>query len=64
MHLPDPPQVDLSAQVAKVQYNKDQLEAAPDFKTQEAKKAESEAAQQQQSAPASAPATTPPASTD
>ena len=52
------------AEVAKVQYNKDQLEAAPDFKTQEAKKAESEAAQQQQSAPASAPATTPPASTD
>jgi sporulation protein YlmC with PRC-barrel domain len=53
------------AQVAKVQYNKDQLEAAPDFKTSEAQKAESDAAQQQQSAPANAPATTtPPASTD
>ena len=55
------------AQVAKVQYNKDQLEAAPDFKTQEAKKAESDAAQSQmqQSAPANAPATTtPPASTE
>jgi len=49
------------AEVAKVQYNKDQLEAAPDFKTQEAQKAESDAAQmQQQSAPANAPATTPP----
>ena len=58
------------AQVAKVQYNKDQLEAAPDFKTQEAQKAESDAAQmqlQQQNAPANAPATTtttPPASTE
>ena len=43
------------AEVAKVQYNKDQLEAAPDFKTQEAQKAEADAAQmqmQQQSAPA------------
>jgi sporulation protein YlmC with PRC-barrel domain len=43
------------AEVAKIQYNKDQLEAAPDFKTQEAQKAESEAAQmqlQQQSQPA------------
>jgi sporulation protein YlmC with PRC-barrel domain len=42
------------AEVAKVQYNKDQLKAAPDFKTQEAQKAESDAAQmqlQQQSAP-------------
>jgi sporulation protein YlmC with PRC-barrel domain len=42
------------AEVAKVQYNKDQLEAAPDFKTQEAQKAEADAAQmqmQQQSAP-------------
>lgn len=42
------------AEVAKVQYNKQQLEAAPDFKTQEAQKAESEAAQmqmQQESAP-------------
>jgi sporulation protein YlmC with PRC-barrel domain len=52
------------AQVAKVQYNKDQLQAAPDFKTQEAQKAESDAAQMQQSAPATgttpqpAPATT------
>lgn len=52
------------AEVAKIQYNKDQLEAAPDFKTQEAQKAESDAAQmqlQQQSAPATgttpAPAT-------
>ena len=54
------------AQVAKVQYNKDQLEAAPDFKTQEAQKAESDAAQMQQSAPANAPTTTQqaPASTD
>jgi sporulation protein YlmC with PRC-barrel domain len=57
------------AQVAKVQYNKDQLEAAPDFKTVEAQKAESDAAQQQlqqQSAPANAPTTTQqaPASTD
>ena len=56
------------AQVAKIQYNKNQLEAAPDFKTTEAQKAESDAAQQQmqQSAPANAPATTttPPASTD
>ena len=43
------------AEVAKIQYNKDQLEAAPDFKTQEAQKAESDAAQmqmEQQSAPA------------
>ena len=43
------------AEVAKIQYNKDQLEAAPDFKTQEAQKAEADAAQmqmQQQSAPA------------
>jgi sporulation protein YlmC with PRC-barrel domain len=39
------------AEVAKVQYNKDQLEAAPDFKTQEAQKAEADAAQMQQSAP-------------
>jgi sporulation protein YlmC with PRC-barrel domain len=42
------------AEVAKVQYNKDQLEAAPDFKTQDAQKAEADAAQmqmQQQSAP-------------
>jgi sporulation protein YlmC with PRC-barrel domain len=45
------------AEVAKVQYNKDQLEAAPDFKTQEAQKAEADAAQMQQSAPT----TTPPA---
>lgn len=49
------------AEVAKVQYNKQQLEAAPDFKTQEAQKAESEAAEmqmQQESAPATAPAGT------
>ena len=52
------------AEVAKIQYNKDQLEAAPDFKTQEAQKAESDAAQMQQTAPATgttpqpAPATT------
>lgn len=39
------------AEVAKIQYNKDQLEAAPDFKTQEAQKAEADAAQMQQSAP-------------
>jgi len=42
------------AEVAKVQYNKDQLEAAPDFKTQEAQKAEADAAQMQQSAPTTA----------
>lgn len=44
------------ADVAKIQYNKDQLEAAPDFKSQEAQKAESDAAQtqmQQESAPSS-----------
>ena len=49
------------AEVAKVQYNKEQLEAAPDFKTQEAQKAEADAAQmqmQQESAPAAAPAGT------
>lgn len=42
------------AEVAKVQYSQDQLKAAPDFKTQEAQKAEADAAQmqlQQQSAP-------------
>jgi len=50
------------AEVAKVQYNKDQLEAAPDFKTQEAQKAEADAAQmqmQQQSAPATGTAPAP-----
>ena len=50
------------AEVAKVQYNKDQLEAAPDFKTQEAQKAESDAAQmqmEQQSAPATGTTTAP-----
>lgn len=47
------------AEVAKVQYNKDQLEAAPDFKTQEAQKAESDAATMQQSAPATTPAPAP-----
>ncbi|HEV8390087.1 MAG TPA: PRC-barrel domain-containing protein [Dongiaceae bacterium] len=53
------------AEVAKVQYNKDQLEAAPDFKTQEAQKAEADAAQmQQQSAPANAPAQPAPATTE
>ncbi|MGH6890904.1 MAG: PRC-barrel domain-containing protein [Dongiaceae bacterium] len=45
------------AEVVKIPYNKDQLEAAPDFKTQEARKVESDAAQielqQQQNAPAS-----------
>lgn len=49
------------AEVAKVQYNKDQLEAAPDFKTQEAQKAEADAAQiqtEQETAPATAPAPT------
>lgn len=43
------------ADVAKIQYNKDQLEAAPDFKTDEALRAESDAAEmqlQQQSEPA------------
>jgi sporulation protein YlmC with PRC-barrel domain len=47
------------AEVVKVQYNKDQLEAAPDFKTAEAQKAEADAAQMQldqQTAPANAPA--------
>lgn len=47
------------AEVAKIQYNKSQLEAAPDFKTAEAQKAESDASQlqmQQESAPA-APST-------
>ncbi|HJT12966.1 MAG TPA: PRC-barrel domain-containing protein [Dongiaceae bacterium] len=42
------------AEVAKIQYNQDQLKAAPDFKTQEAQKAEADAAQmqmEQQSAP-------------
>jgi sporulation protein YlmC with PRC-barrel domain len=57
------------AEVAKVQYNKDQLEAAPDFKTQEAQRAESDAAQMQlqnQTAPATgtAPATNAPATTE
>lgn len=50
------------ADVAKIQYNKDQLEAAPDFKTQEAQKAEADAAQmqlQQQTAPAGEPAPAP-----
>jgi sporulation protein YlmC with PRC-barrel domain len=52
------------AEVAKVQYNKDQLEAAPDFKTQEAQKAEADAAQmqlQQQSAPTTTGTTPAPA---
>ncbi|WP_119299782.1 PRC-barrel domain-containing protein [Dongia deserti] len=43
------------AEVAKIQYNQDQLKAAPDFKTQEAQKAEADAAQmqtQQENAPA------------
>jgi sporulation protein YlmC with PRC-barrel domain len=43
------------AEVAKIQYNEEQLKAAPDFKTQEAQKAEADAAQmqlQQQTAPA------------
>lgn len=46
------------AEVVKVQYNKDQLEAAPAFKTAEAQKAEADAAQMQidqQAAPANAP---------
>jgi sporulation protein YlmC with PRC-barrel domain len=49
------------AEVAKIQYNQDQLKAAPDFKTQEAQKAESDAAQmqmEQESAP-TATGTTP-----
>jgi sporulation protein YlmC with PRC-barrel domain len=48
------------AEAVKIQYNKSQLEAAPDFKTQEAQKAEEDAAQiqmEQQGAPATAPAT-------
>jgi sporulation protein YlmC with PRC-barrel domain len=47
------------AELVKVQYNKDQLKAAPDFKTAEAQKAEADAAQMQldqQTAPANAPA--------
>ncbi|MEZ5833630.1 MAG: PRC-barrel domain-containing protein [Dongiaceae bacterium] len=52
------------AEVAKIQYNKDQLEAAPDFKTQEAQKAESGAAQLQQDVPANAPAQPAPATTE
>jgi sporulation protein YlmC with PRC-barrel domain len=36
-----------SEEVVKIQYNKGQLEAAPDFKTQEAQKAEADAAQMQ-----------------
>jgi hypothetical protein len=54
------------AEVAKIQYNQEQLKAAPDFKTQEAQKAEADAAAQQlqqQSAPANAPTTPPPAPT-
>lgn len=35
------------AEVVKILYSKDQLEAAPDFKTQETQKAEAEAAQMQ-----------------
>ena len=35
------------AEAVKIQYNKSQLEAAPDFKTQEAQKAEEDAAQMQ-----------------
>src|SRR5262245_54798542 len=54
------------AQVAKIQYNKNQLEAAPDFKTSEAQKAESDAAQSQmqQTAPANEPAQPAPATTE
>jgi sporulation protein YlmC with PRC-barrel domain len=51
------------AEVAKIQYNKDQLEAAPDFKTQEAQKAESDAAQMQQTAPTATGTTPAPAPT-
>lgn len=42
-------EVDLQpdAEAVKIQYNKSQLEAAPDFKTQEAQKAEDDAAQMQ-----------------
>ena len=36
-----------SEEVVKIQYNKKQLEAAPDFKTQEAQKSEADAAQMQ-----------------
>ncbi len=49
------------AEVAKVQYKRNQLEAAPDFKSQEAQKAESDAAQmqtEQEGAPAAPPAPT------
>lgn len=54
------------SEMVKVNYSKEQLEAAPDFKTQEAQKAESDAAAAQQSAPSATgtvPAT-PPASTE
>ena len=47
------------AEVAKVQYNKDQLKAAPDFKTQEAQKAEADAAQMQTEPTATTPAPAP-----
>jgi sporulation protein YlmC with PRC-barrel domain len=45
------------AEAVQIQYTKPQLEAAPDFKTQEAQKAEEDAAQMQlqQGAPAPAP---------
>jgi sporulation protein YlmC with PRC-barrel domain len=49
------------AEVAKIQYNKSQLEAAPDFKSQEAQKAEADAAQmqtEQEGAPAAPAAPT------
>jgi sporulation protein YlmC with PRC-barrel domain len=49
------------AEVAKIQYNKDQLKAAPDFKTEEAQKAESDAAQMQQTAPTTTGTTPAPA---
>lgn len=54
------------SEMVKVNYSKEQLEAAPDFKTQEAQQAESDAAAAQQSAPSATgtvPAT-PPASTE
>lgn len=49
------------AQVVKVQYSKEQLEAAPDFVTQETQRAESDAQMLQQEQPPAATGTVPPA---
>lgn len=49
------------AQVVKVQYSKEQLEAAPDFVTQETQRAETESQILQQEEPPAATGTVPPA---